>query len=119
VAHNAVLRGSAYVSFSDCYFSNDNQQDPGYSIVAENGKLQVQHCTFDARSRRRKPGNAWAENDVRQQPGSIHLKPGLRSAILEGNNGYYGAKIQNEIGDRAVLRDNEPFRPEAAPASKS
>jgi len=112
VMHNAVLRGSAYVSFSDCYFSNDNQQDPGCSVVAENGKLQVQHCTFDARSRRRKPGNAWAENDVRKQPGSIHLKAGLRSAILEGNNGYYGVSIQNDIGDRAILRDNEPFRPE-------
>jgi hypothetical protein len=118
VAHNVVLRGSAYVSFSDCYFSNDNQQDAGWSIVAENGKLQVQHSTFDARSRRRPPGNAWAANDVRRQPGSIHLKAGLKSAILEGNNGYYGVKIQNDIGDRAILRDNEPFRAEQETAKE-
>ena len=111
VAHNAVLRGPAYVSFSECYFSNDNQQDPGYSIVAENGKLQVHNSTFDARSRERKPGNAWTGHDARNQPGSIHLKAGLKSAILQGNNGYYGVKIQNDIGRKAILRDNEPFQP--------
>jgi hypothetical protein len=110
VAHNAVLSGTAYVSFSDCYFSNDNQQDPGYSIVASNGRLQVRSCTFDARSRHRKPGNAWAASDVRKQPGSVHLKPGVKSAIIEGNNGYYGVKIKNEIAKRAMLRSNEPFR---------
>jgi hypothetical protein len=112
VAHNAVLRGNTFVSFSDCYFSNDNQQDAGYSIVAEAGKLQVHNSTFDARSRQRKPGNAWTGKDRRKQPGSIHLKPEVQSAILEGNNGYYGVKINNEIGKRAILRDNEPFRPE-------
>ncbi|HZR21438.1 MAG TPA: glycosyl hydrolase family 28-related protein [Verrucomicrobiae bacterium] len=111
VAHNALLRGSAYVSFSDCYFSNDNHEDPGFSIVAENGKLQVHGSTFDARSRQRKPGDAWTGNDVRNQPGSVWLKSGLKSAILEGNNGYYGVKIQNDIGKEAMLRDNEPFRP--------
>jgi len=118
VAHNAVLRGSAYVSFSDCYFSNDNQQDPGYAIVAEDGKLQVQHCTFDARSRQRKPGKAWSQTERRQQPGSIQLKPGLKSAIITGNNGYYGVDIRNEMGGRALLRDNERFHPEAGTASK-
>jgi hypothetical protein len=111
VLHNAVLRGSSYVSFTDCYFSNDNHTDPGFAIVAEAGKLQVQNCTFDARSRQRKPGNAWFEQDPRDQPGSIHLKPGVRHAIVRGNNGYYGVNINNEIGDRAVLTDNEPWRP--------
>ena len=109
VHHNAVLSGPAFVSFSDCYFSNDNHQDPGYAIVAEAGKLQVQNCTFDARSQQRKPGNAWAQADVRQQPGSVQLKPGVRHAILRGNNGYYGVKIQNEIGDKAIVSDNEPW----------
>jgi hypothetical protein len=116
--HNAILSGTAFVSFSDCYFSNDNQEDPGYSIVAEGGKLQVHNSTFDARSRQRKPGNAWTGNDLRKQPGSIHLKPGLKSAILEGNNGYYGVNIRNEIGKRAVLRDNEPYRPEQPQTKK-
>ena len=114
VAHNAWLRGSAYVSFSDCYFSNDNQQDPGYSIVAEAGKLQVFHSTFDARSQQRRPGNAWNQADARLQPGSVHLKKGLRSAILDGNNGYYGVRIQNDIGPLAILKDNEPYRPDKA-----
>ena len=117
VLHNAVLRGSAFVSFSDCYFSNDNHQDPGYSIVAPSGKLQVHHSTFDARSRLRNPGNTSAGKDIRRQPGSIHLKTGLKSAIIEGNNGYYGVNIRNDIGDKAILRDNEPFQPEQ-PAEK-
>jgi hypothetical protein len=112
VEHNAVLRGSAFVSFSDCYFSNDNQQDPGYSIVAEAGKVQVQNSTFDARSRQRRPGNAWTQADARDQPGSIHLKPNVKHAIIRGNNGYYGVDIKNEIGDRAVIADNEPYAPD-------
>jgi hypothetical protein len=111
VAHNALLRGPSFVSFTDCYFSNDNHQDPGASIVAEAGKLQVQNCTFDARSRQRRPGNAWAGQDVRSQPVSLQLKPGVKSAIIRGNNGYYGVNIQNEIGDRAILSDNEPWQP--------
>jgi hypothetical protein len=111
VKHNALLRGSAYVSFSDCYFSNDNQQDPGYAIEAEGGKLQMHNSTFDARSKERRPGNPWSGNDVRNQAGSVWLKAGLKSAIIDGNNGYYGVRIQNDIGEKALLRDNETFRP--------
>lgn len=119
VLHNAVLRGSSYLSFTDCYFSNDNHDDPGFAIVAEAGKLQVHNSTFDARSKLRKPGNAWAGDDVRQQPGSIHLKPGVKSANLAGNNGYYGVNVRNEIGEKALIANNEPWRPPAAtPAGK-
>ncbi|HLH52565.1 MAG TPA: glycosyl hydrolase family 28-related protein [Verrucomicrobiae bacterium] len=117
VLNNVQLRGNAYVSFSDCYFANDNQEDPGYSIVAENGRLQVHNSTFDARSRQRRLGHAWGEQDVRKQPGSILLRPGVRSAIIEGNNGYYGVQIKNEIGKRAILRDNEPFLPDGHPGA--
>jgi hypothetical protein len=109
VLHNALLRGPSYVSFTDCYFSNDNHDDPGFAIVAEAGKLQVHQSTFDARSNQRKPGNAWTGQDVRQQPGSIELKRGVQSANISGNNGYYGVKIRNEIGQRALLSDNEPW----------
>jgi hypothetical protein len=112
VLQNAVVRGPSFVSFTDCYFSNDNHTDPGFAIVAEAGKLQVQNCTFDARSKQRKPGNAWSEQDQRNQPGSIHLKPGVRHAIIRGNNGYYGVNVKNEIGEKAALSDNEPWRPE-------
>ena len=113
VEHNAELLGPSFVSFTDCYFSNDNHKDPGWSIVAEAGKLQVQNCTFDARSRQRQSGNAWSQQDARDQPGCVHLKGGVRHAIIRGNNGYYGVRIQNEIGDRAVLSDNEPYEPKA------
>ena len=111
VLHNAVLRGRGYVSFADCYFSNDNHTDPGFAIVARAGRLQVQNCTFDARSPRREAGNAWADEDRRDQPGSVHLEGGLRHAIIRGNNGYYGVRIRNDAGRRAILAENEPWRP--------
>jgi hypothetical protein len=111
VLHNAVLRGPSYVSFTDCYFSNDNHENPGFAIVAEAGKLQVQNCTFDARSKQRKPGNAWSEQDPRAQPGSIQLQPGVRHAIVRGNNGYHGVKVENQIGEKAIVADNEPWQP--------
>ena len=111
VLHNAAVGGSSYVSFSDCYFSNDNHDNPGFAIVAEGGKLQVQNCTFDARSKQRKPGSAWSQQDQRDQPRSIHLKPGVRHAIIRGNNGYYGVNVKNEIGRRALISDNEPWSP--------
>ena len=34
---------------------------------------------------------------------------GTRSAIIRGNNGYYGVKIENQIGDKAIISDNEPY----------
>ena len=110
VEHNAVIRGEGYTSFSDCYFSN-NFDSAGYSIVAEAGKLQIQNCTFDALSKERKPGNAYEGDDRRYQPPAIQLKPGVRHAIIRGNNGYYGVKIDNGIGDRAIISDNEPSSP--------
>jgi hypothetical protein len=70
--------------------------------------VQIQNCTFDALSSQRRPGNAWSETDARVQPPSIHLKPGVRHAIIRGNNGYYGVSIKNEIGDKAIISDNEP-----------
>jgi hypothetical protein len=113
VLHNAVLRGDGYTSFSDCYFSN-NFDSPEASIVAEAGKVQVQNCTFDALAKARQPGNAdhTAGESQRFQPTAIHLKTGVRSAIVRGNNGFYGVEIRNEIGDRAIVSDNEPYRKE-------
>jgi hypothetical protein len=111
VLHNAVLRGDGYTSFSDCYFSN-NFDSPEASIVVEAGKVQVQNCTFDALAKARQPGNAdhAARGSQRFQPTAIHLKAGVRSAIVRGNNGFYGVEIRNEIGDRAIVSDNEPYR---------
>lgn len=91
VLHNAILKGDAYVSFTDCYFSNRNKKVLDKPlIVAESGKLQINNCTFDG-----------------VQP-SIHLKPGVKHAIIRGNNGQNGVKINNEIGERAIISENEP-----------
>lgn len=108
VEHNATLFGDGYTSFSDCYFGNDFQ-GAGHAIVAEAGKVQIQNCTFDAVSRKRRPGNAQGGSDERYQPPSILLRPGVQHAIIRGNNGYYGVKIDNQIGERAIISDNEPF----------
>ena len=110
VEHNAMLFGPSFVSFTDCYFSND-YHTTNYAIVAEDGKLQVQNSTFDARSKQRKPGNAFDQADLRNQPGSIHLKPGVKHAIICGNNGYYGVNLKNEAGEKAIIADNEPYQP--------
>lgn len=112
VEHNAVLRGDGYTSFSDCYFSND-APTAEYAIVAESGRLQIHNSTFDARSRERRPGNAAPARETHYQPPSIHLKPGVRHAIISGNNGFYGVTVKNEIGERALIHDNEP--PQAHP----
>jgi len=106
--HNAVLKGDAYVSFTDCYFSNDYDA-PDAAILVEGGRVQVQSSTFDARSHKMDPGHSYTGAEGRYQQPSIRLAPGTRSAIIRGNNGYYGVKIVNEIGSRAILSDNEPY----------
>ncbi len=106
--HNAVLQGDGFVSFSDCYFSSDFDASDA-AILVESGKVQIQNSTFDARSKDHNPGNAFSVRDVRYQPPSIRLASGVRSAIVRGNNGYYGVKIENQIGNRAILDDNEPY----------
>jgi hypothetical protein len=60
------------------------------SSLADGGKLQVQGCSF-----------ATAEP-------SILLGKGLKHAIVTGNNGVRGVTISNQIGDRAIISNNEP-----------
>ena len=107
VEHNAVILGNSMVSFSDCYFSNNNDTT-NHAVVAQNGRLQIQNCSFDALASRRVPGKAWEHDGPRTQPPSILLKEGVRHAIIRGNNGYNGVIIQNEIGSKAIIVDNEP-----------
>jgi hypothetical protein len=108
VKHNAVLRGDGFTSFSDCYFSNDNPTSEA-AILVEGGKVQIQNSTFAAVAKRLVAGHGPPEGGVQFQPPSIHLTPGVQSAIIRGNNGYYGVNIENEIGGRAIISDNEPF----------
>jgi hypothetical protein len=41
---------------------------------------------------------------------SIALREGLQHAIVTENNGVRGVEILNEIGERAVIANNEPER---------
>ena len=108
VSHNAVIKGNSSVSFSSCYFSN-NKNTEEYSILVENGRLQVLNCTFDAIQSSKKKDEKWAYEGKPTQPPCILIKKGTRHAIISGNNGYYGVSVKNEIGKKAVIRDNEPF----------
>ncbi|MCB1127066.1 MAG: hypothetical protein KDM81_11250, partial [Verrucomicrobiae bacterium] len=70
---------------------------PGVSLIeADGGKLQVRGCSFGS-----------------DEP-AIALKAGLQHAIITGNNGVRGVEIANQIGDKAILADNEPPNPVAA-----
>jgi hypothetical protein len=66
---------------------------PEVSLVeAKGGKLQVRGCSF--RSRGKEP--------------HIVLKNGLKHAIVCENNGVNGVDIVNEIGNLAIIANNEP-----------
>ncbi|MDO8588951.1 MAG: glycosyl hydrolase family 28-related protein [Armatimonadota bacterium] len=88
--YNVISHGSGYVSLSNCYLSSWRKSDnPTPLILADNGKLQVIGCTFGT-----------------GQP-SVALKPGLKHAVIMGNNGEKGVRIVNEIGEKAAIVGNE------------
>ena len=87
---NVVSHNQSFTSLSDCYFSTPHDS-PNPVIEADNGRLQVRGCSFEAG---KKP--------------SIALRKGLKHAIISENNGEHGVKIINEIGDKAILANNEP-----------
>jgi hypothetical protein len=58
-------------------------------VEADGGKLQVRGCSFGT-----------------DEP-AILLQKGLASAIITENNGVRGVEIVNEIGDRAIIANNE------------
>ncbi|WP_165226886.1 glycosyl hydrolase family 28-related protein [Aquisphaera insulae] len=89
-AQNVVTHGPGFTSLSNCYFSSDHPVPPGKALVeADDGKLQVQGCSFGS-----------------DLP-AILLGKGLKHAIVTGNNGVKGVAIINQIGDRAILTANE------------
>jgi hypothetical protein len=88
---NVVSHGQGFLSLNDCYFTSDRKNDQSKALIeADAGKLQVRGCTF-----------------VSQQP-DIRLKSGLKHAIVSENNGARGVHIVNEIGEKAVVVNNEP-----------
>jgi hypothetical protein len=71
--------------------STGREKNPGVSLVeADGGKLQVRGCSFGT-----------------DEP-SVALRKGLRHAIVTENNGVRGMEILNEIGDKAIVANNEP-----------
>jgi hypothetical protein len=87
---NVVSHGKSFVSLNNCYFSSGRPNNPGKALVeADGGKLQVQGCSF-----------------ATPEP-SILLGKGLKHAIITGNNGVKGVTITSQIGDQAVIANNE------------
>jgi pectate lyase-like protein len=89
-----VSHSRSFLSLSDCYLSSTGRdKNPGVPLVeADGGKLQLRGCSFGS-----------------DEP-SIALRKGLSHAIVTGNNGVRGVEILNEIGDQAIVSDNEPER---------
>lgn len=87
-----VSHSRSFVSLSDCFLSSTGRKsNPGNFLVeADGGRLQVRGCSFGS-----------------DEPG-IALRAGLQHAIIAENNGVLGVEIANEIGERAVLSNNEP-----------
>jgi hypothetical protein len=91
-----VSHGKGYLSLSDCYIEISGRFPPGEPdqiavVEADSGRLQVRGCTL--RSRGKEP--------------NILLKSGLKHAIISENNGPNGVSIVNEIGDQAIIVNNE------------
>jgi hypothetical protein len=86
-----VSHSSSFVSLSDCYLSSTGRaKNPGISLIeADGGKLQVRGCSFGS-----------------DEP-AIALKTGLQHAIITENNGVARIEITNEIGEKAVIANNE------------
>lgn len=106
---NALLQGNCNVSFVNCYFSSNHverdPEHPNWSIIAERGKLQVSVCTFDGTQT--DEVRQWTYAGTKRRPESIWIKAGVDHAIIVGNNGWQGVSIRNDIGKKALIRDNE------------
>jgi hypothetical protein len=110
VEQNVQILGNSTVSFLNCYFSSNHVSkdpaNPNWSIIAEDGKLQVQQCTFDGTQT--DEIKQWSYAGSKRRPESIWIKKNVKHAIISGNNGWNGVSIKNEIGKKAVVKDNEP-----------
>lgn len=93
---NIVSHGNSYVSVDSCYLSSGMQNHPGRPLIeADSGRIQIRGCSF-----------------ATPEP-SIALKGQLSHAIVAENNGVHGVTIDNEIGSRATIVNNE--MPSSAP----
>jgi hypothetical protein len=88
-----VTHSKSFVSLSDCYLSSTGRaKNPGVALIEANGgKLQVRGCSFGT-----------------DEP-CIALQKGLQHAIITENNGVRGVEVTNEIGEHAIIANNEPL----------
>jgi hypothetical protein len=93
VSHNPTM-----TSLSGCFFNSWGSTTGHPLIEADNGKLQVLGCTFDNNN-----------GGTTKHVPSIALRNGLKRAIVSENMGQSGVEIINEIGDKAILSNNEPY----------
>ncbi len=107
VKHNANIRGSGFVSFSDCYFSNNFFNEEFYSIVCEGGHLQVNNCTFDGVQSSVDKTGKWKYGGQKTRPPCILIQKGTEHAIITANNGYKGVLVTNLSDREIVLSENE------------
>ncbi len=90
-AQNIVSHGPGFLSLSDCYFSSGGNIEPIKPLVeVDAGRLQIRGCTF-----------------ATLEPG-IHIKEGVKHAIITENNGEKGVKIINDVGNKAIIENNQP-----------
>jgi hypothetical protein len=88
--HNAILSGSGFTSFSDCYFSNWNEKAADNPLViARGGRLQINSSSF-----------------ATGQP-AVLLEEGVQHAIIQGNNGMKGVNILDRTEGRVIAANNE------------
>lgn len=85
----ATIKGRSFVGFSDCYFSAWDRNREGLPAVdAQAGRLQVQGCSFAGRL-------------------AVRIGETVKHAIVTGNNGTRGVRVEDFSGGRAIVRDNE------------
>lgn len=87
---NVVSHNQNFTSLSDCYLSSPHGALKPL-VEADAGRLQVRGCSFEGGPRT-----------------DILLGKGLKYAIISENNGKLGVKVENEIGDKAIVVNNEP-----------
>ena len=87
---NVVSHNQNFTSISDCYLSSPHQAMKPL-VEADAGRLQVRGCSFEGGPRT-----------------DILLGEGLKHAIVSENNGEHGVKVDNRIGAKAIIANNEP-----------
>lgn len=95
----ARLAGTGRVSFSDCHFYciHPESRNADTMLLVEEGRVSIQGCLFI---------NNRNTAAVNSDPTPIVLQPGVRSAIITGNEFYGRARITNRSRGRVIINSN-------------